>query len=205
MKRALLAVMFVVALASHANAAGPISFGLHLNGASINVDGPLKDAYNIGYGGGVHLDIGVIPIVDVRINGDYITFSLDDTKTKNYVASVNPGTVAGSFGLDGGRINILSIGVNGKVGLPTPLLSPYATGGLGMARISFTDLTVSYPGFQPATFPGGGSQTKFSANLGAGADLKLAIITIYLELKYTWIFTDGATSTYVPVTLGVTF
>jgi len=46
-------------------------------------------------------------------------------------------------------------------------------------------------------------ETKFSANLGAGVDLKVGI-ELYVEARYTWIFTSGETSTYIPVSIGIT-
>jgi len=51
--------------------------------------------------------------------------------------------------------------------------------------------------------PGVPSQTKTMFNLGAGVDFHLGI-TLFVELRYTWILTDGETTTYLPVMLGVT-
>jgi opacity protein-like surface antigen len=84
------------------------------------------------------------------------------------------------------------------------VLSPYLTGGVGVASVSTSDLTIKYQGVPYTAAPGSSSGTKTSLNIGAGVDLNL-ILTIYLEAKYTVIFTEGESSSFVPVSLGVTF
>lgn len=204
----ILAIVVVVVLFGSlpSYAAGPVSFGLQATGANLNVEGPFKDAYGFGFGGGVHLDINLPVLLAVRVQGDFVTFSPDEGKYRDAVAAQFPGLFnPADLSIDGGRINILSAFVNGKLTpLPIPVLKPYATGGVGIASLSVTDLTVKYQGNQ-APVAGMGSDTNFSANLGVGADLDLYVVTIFLEVRYTWIFASGGTSTYVPVSLGVTF
>jgi opacity protein-like surface antigen len=204
MKRTIALLAVAVLCSADASAAGPVSFGLHLNGAQTTVSGDLKDAYQFGIGGGLHADINVIPFIGVRVSGDYISFSLDNAKAREVFARLNSGTDVGAFTIDGGRLGILSFSVNGTMSLPSPVLSPYVTAGIGIASFSSSDLTVGYPGLQPFKRAGTSSGMKTAFNLGAGVDLNLAVVTLYLEVRYMWISTEE-TSTHAPVTLGVTF
>lgn len=213
MKLAALCCLFVVASVAFAqpNPIGAkVSFGIQGNATSINLPGPvingtqpLKDVYGGGYGGGVHLDVG-LAMFSFRLSGDYITFAPDNDLYRNALAQL-AGQAASQFSIEGGRINIISGTVNGKMQfLPLPIVSPYLTGGIGLARISADETKVVFAGQPSTAFSGFSSETKTTFNLGAGVDLNVGV-ALYLEAKYTWILTDGETSTYVPVTLGVTF
>lgn len=190
---------------------GPsVDLGVHANltvlslpGPEINGTRPLSDVYGTGFGGGVHLDVSFL-VFGLRLSGDYITFSPDQDKYRNALASL-VGQAASQFSIDGGRVNIISVSANGKMDvLPLPIVSPYLTGGIGLARISADGTNIVFQGQPYNAYPSFSSETKTAVNLGAGIDLKLGI-TLFVEAKYTWIFTEGQTSTYVPVTLGVTF
>lgn len=88
--------------------------------------------------------------------------------------------------------------------LPLPVVRPYLTGGAGLAWLSVEGTKTSIAGVPGRTFPSSRQSAKTSLSLGAGADLSLGV-TLFVEARYVWIFTEGETSTYVPVTLGVTF
>lgn len=72
--------------------------------------------------------------------------------------------------------------------LPLPVVKPYLTGGGGFARLS----------------GGGADDTKPSFNVGAGVDLSF-ILTAFAEVRYNWILTEGESTGYIPLTVGVTF
>jgi opacity protein-like surface antigen len=197
-----IAALLVLSAASYA--ASPVRFGVQATGANVNVPKPLNEIYGFGYGGGVHLDFNLPVLLSFRLQGDYVRFSADQGKYQQLLASLVGGTVASDFSIDGGAISVWSVYANVKSNfLPLPLISPYITGGAGVANLSAADATVKYQG-QPVTgVPGLGGETKFSANLGAGVDLKLGV-ELYVEARYTWIFTSGETSTYIPVSIGIT-
>lgn len=199
----LLTAVAVLVCATATYAAGPVGFGVQATAANVNFEGPLKEIYGFGFGGGAHLDINFLPIVSLRVQGDYVSFSPDRGKFAALLAN-SAGVPASDISVDGGRINFISANANVKVDVaPLPILSPYVTGGAGITSFSTSDLTVQYQG-TPVAATKPDSQTKFSANLGIGTELDLVAVKLYLEARYTWIFTEGSTSTYIPVSLGVT-
>jgi opacity protein-like surface antigen len=180
------------------------AFGVHANLANLNVSGPLEEVYGMGYGGGAHLDVQ-FAVLSLRLSGDYITFSPDNDKYQAFVRSL-PGFSTATIKVDGGRINIFSGNINAKLPfLPLPIVSPYITGGIGLVNLGADDANVTVNGTSSGSIPGVKGQTKTAANAGAGVDLKLGAFTLFAEGKYTWIFTEGETSTYIPFSIGITF
>ncbi len=208
MKRALLlcCCCCLIVFGSQAQSDLGVRFGVQGNYANITIESvdQLKDVYGPGWGGGAHIDFS-IPMFTFRLNGDYLAFAADNDKFRDGLALIN-GVPASDVSVEGGRIDIFSLALNGKFSFlqGLPIVSPYITGGFGMARLTFNETKVTYLG-QPQDFPGTSSQTKPQFNAGAGVDVNLVGIAMYLEAKYTWVSTEGETSTYVPVTLGVTF
>jgi hypothetical protein len=208
MKR--LAVLLILALmsSSFAFSAGTIGFGAQLDYANLNVPEPLKSAYGSGFGGGLHVDFR-FGIATLRVNGDYISFGADQGSLQNTIYNSAGGDASGAdkaaIGVEGGRINILSFGANGKFALPNKGVSPYAIVGLGSATLSMSDLKVSYQGAPVAGNFTADTKTKFMVNAGAGVDFPLGGLALFVEAKYTWIFTEDEASTFFPVTIGVTF
>jgi opacity protein-like surface antigen len=107
--------------------------------------------------------------------------------------------------ISGGGLGILTLAVNGKMPvLPLPVITPYLTGGIGLAWVNRDEVTTSITGFPGNKFPSSSQSGKTSVDVGAGVDIKIGI-ALFFEVKYAWIFTDVSNSTYVPVTVGVTF
>lgn len=205
-------LLVLTAISSQALALGPgFAFGVHANFTSSSFPGPstsglnqqVSSAYGVGWGGGVHLDANLM-LFSVRLTGDYIHYAIDETKFRN---SFRPlfGSAADQMSVSGGGLGIVALAVNGKMPiLPLPIVTPYLTGGVGLAWVNRDEVTTSIAGFPGNKFPSSTQSGKTSVDIGAGVDLKLGI-NLFLEVKYAWIFTDVATSTYVPVTVGVTF
>ena len=122
------------------------------------------------------------------MNGDYITFGADQDVWRDLIYNdavpLNPNLDKSAIGMDGGRISILSFGVNGKFSLPKMSVSPYAIVGLGSATLSTTDVSVSYQG-TPVNTTSTPSVTKLMVNAGAGVDFPLGKVAIFVEAKYT--------------------
>ena len=170
-----------------------------------DLSGAFQDIYGLGIGGGIHLDINLL-ILKIRISGDYLSLSPDKSKYQALLVKYL-GAGANAITIDGGRINIWSGSANVKLPIiPLPVISVYVTGGVGVVSLTMADVTVNYNGQKITGFPGLATQTKPAANAGAGVDLSLGGISLFGELKITWVFTDPKTSTAVPFgTVGITF
>lgn len=190
-----------------------VGFGVHGNATNFNLgtaQGDLQQVYGLGLGGGLHLDFD-IPLLSFRVSGDYISISPDQDKYKALAQKILPGV---NVAIEGGKIEMWSGNANLKlVLLPIPIIHPYVTGGVGLAQLKFQSATILLNG-QRIPVEGGDyakflaldSQTKTTANVGAGVDLVLGGLKLYGELKINWIFTDPKTSSQVPIgTIGITF
>ncbi len=173
-------------------------------GPNINGSNALKDVYGAGFGGGIHLDVA-FAMLSLRLSGDYLKFSPDNSKYQQALASVI-GTAANQFSVSGGGISMISGNLNAKMSiLPLPIVKPYLTGGIGLARLSVDDASIMQNGAASTLqIPGFSSGTQASFNIGAGVDLSIGV-TLFLEAKYTWVMTDPNTSTLIPVQIGITF
>jgi opacity protein-like surface antigen len=212
MTRFILAGALLISISSTALALGPgFAFGVHANFTSGNFPGPsvsgvnqqINSAYGVGWGGGVHVDANLM-VFSFRLSGDYIHYSIDETKFRD---SFRPlfGTAVDQMSISGGGLGILTLAVNGKMPvLPLPVITPYLTGGIGLAWVNRDEVTTSITGFPGNKFPSSSQSGKTSVDVGAGVDIKIGI-ALFFEVKYAWIFTDVSNSTYVPVTVGVTF
>jgi opacity protein-like surface antigen len=199
------------------SAMSQIKFGVQGDFVNFNVPGQLKDLvgggvggdlqsiYGLGYGGGIHFDVGTL-LLSFRLSGDYIFLSPDKDAYGSLLAKIFGGA-ASDFTIEGGRIDVISATANLKLGLlPLPVVHVYATGGAGLTRLSASSATLKRGNTTLANISGVPSQTKPSINLGAGADLSLGGLSLYGEVKITWILTEGQTSTEVPLaTVGLTF
>ncbi len=208
MKRVAILFLSMLMISSFALSQGLFSFGVHGSFANLNVAQPLHGAYSSGFGGGLHGDFR-FGIATLRLNGDYISFGADHdiytTLIYNVLLVDYPDLLRQDVKVDGGgTIGILTFGVNGKFNLPGRTVSPYVIAGLGTATLSVTDLSATLQGEPVTIVTGLSNQTKFMVNAGAGVDFPLGTVSLFLEVKYTWIFTDEKSS-YLPVTLGVAF
>jgi hypothetical protein len=213
MKHLLLCCVLVTASIASAQS---VKFGFQGNVADVSVYKPLNDVYGMGYGGGIHLDVKFI-LFSFRASGDFLTFAPDVNKYKNAAAQLLGASAAG-IAVDGGRINVVSGNINGKITLlPLPLISGYLTGGVGMVNVSFSEAKVTLNGNPVVKVPAVKGETKPAVNAGIGADLDLGDLSLFAELKYVVIFTQGGEIiqgvkvtdegkiTYPFLTVGITF
>lgn len=209
MKRLALLLLFTFMIPSFSFSDGLFSFGVHGNFANLDVAEPLHRVYSTGFGGGLHGDFH-FGVVTLRVNGDYISFGADHdlytTLIYNAILADYPDFLRQEVQVNGGgAIGILSFGLNGKVNFPGSVVSPYATAGAGMAALSVSTINATIQGAPATIVTGLSNQTRFMTNLGAGMDVPVGTLTLFLEAKYTWVFTKNEKSGYIPVTLGVTF
>jgi len=76
-------------------------------------------------------------------------------------------------------------------------MKPYLIGGGGMYRSKASFSVLGFSGSATSTDPG--------IQAGAGFDFKLSGFSTFLEAKFVNIFSDGNSTTYVPITFGVRF
>jgi opacity protein-like surface antigen len=192
-----------------------VSFGIQGNALNFNTEGVANDIYGLGLGGGIHLDLGT-PVIGIRFQGDYIFLNPDKDKYTAYATQLLGAALAAGASIDGGKMEIWSANANAKlVLLPLPVVHIYATGGIGLASISFNEATISLPSLgvsrklteqEIGDLIGIDKQTKMTTNVGAGVEIALGGLTLYGELKLNWIWTKPHTSAQIPVgTVGITF
>jgi len=209
MKRLVLLLCCVLMVSALSRA--QVSFGVHGNALNFNTEGYANDVYGLGLGGGIHLDFGT-PFLGLRISGDYMFLNPDENKYRAAAMDISP-SLGQSLTISGGRMDIWSANINGKlVLLPLPVVHIYATGGVGLASITFQEATITVSGLPPQTISDPGQylgldkQTKMTTNVGAGVDIALGGLTLFGELKVNWIWTKPNTSSQIPVgTVGITF
>lgn len=207
MKHLLLFCTFLAVGTAGAQTLGPkVKVGLHGTVATVSIPEPLNEVYGTGYGGGVHLDVKFL-VASVRVSGDFMTFSADNDKFRAAVAPY-VGAIPAGVTFEAGRVNVLATSVNGKyVVIPLPIVSPYVTGGVGLASVSVGEGKVLLNGVPVAgaSIPAVKGETKASVNIGAGVDLDFGDISLLVEARYTWIFSEGDKVKYLPISFGVTF
>ena len=74
-------------------------------------------------------------------------------------------------------------------------VKPYVLGGVGMYNVKVTVPSLSIDQ----------SETKFAFGVGAGLEMKMTSMSLYLEAKYMNIATSGSATTFIPITVGLRF
>lgn len=184
MKRLSLAVA-VAALAVFSGTAAAqsnkaVSLGLSL-GAAIPV-GDISDFYTTGYNGTVSLGLkSVGSPIGLRIDGMYNKMSVRDDATI---------TIPGQGFVE--SVSIASANANLVYSLPGRGIMPYVIGGGGIYSTK-----VNGEGFDLD------SRNKFGVNGGIGAAFPLSGFNTFIEARLHHIFSDGASTQFIPVTFGI--
>jgi opacity protein-like surface antigen len=179
-KKTILTMIAVAGIAAAAPAAQSQSYNPFQIGASGGIafpTGDLGNATNTGYNIGIVL--GYKPqLMPLAIRAE---------------AAYN------QFGLQGGGGNIDIPSFTGNLAYELPLgmsFTPYAIGGAGLYRPS-------------AGFSGGGSteaENDFGWNIGGGVKIPLSSsFETFIEARYNSVKSNGATFSFIPVTVGVLF
>ncbi len=223
----LLCALLVMAIPATALAQGsPFSFGIQgditnvnvgggdvtaikiSNGSVAGIGGNVQDLFGIGYGGGLHVDLNA-GLLTFRLQGDYITLSPDQSKLQSQIAQITgSANLASQFTVSGGKIQIYTAAVNGKLTLfPIPFFRVYGTGGVGLAALTVDEATIALNGNPVYTVKPINSQTQFAYNLGAGVDIGSGQgFALYAEVRLNFVTTSPKTTAQVPVgIIGLTF
>jgi opacity protein-like surface antigen len=200
MKKYVFVMVALFAFASVASAQVPNPISLHFGGAISIPNSPdaFADAYKTGYHGWAGVGYKVMPNLQIVGKIEFHTFKLD----------VDSDPLLLGTDISGGKNNMWMFGVDGRYSfaMPTSPLKPFVLGGLGFARMSMTDLEGSNPliasfnEFKPE------AQTDVYFNVGAGVELKTAPMwNMFLQVRYVSVATEGSSSSFIPVSLGVKF
>lgn len=144
-------------------------------GATIPV-GDFGDAFTTGYNGTASLMFKSFGSpIGLRVDGMYNNLSFKDDNSIDAV--------------------ILGANANLVYSLPGVGISPYLIGGAGVynMKLDFNDGADSE------------SETKLGVNGGVGASIPLSGFNAFIEARYHHVFTDGAATQFVPVTVGISF
>jgi opacity protein-like surface antigen len=184
----LAAILFAAsgAIARTAQAqANPISFGV--TGGATKALGDFGDNVDLGYhvGALVQWKGPELPI-GIRVDGVYHRFSVNDQGLTD-------------SGLNDASISITAGTVNGGWMFPTESsapMSPYLIGGVGFYHIS-----ASCSDCEGVT----ATSNNFGLNGGAGLQFPLSGFSAFVEARYHHIFTDGGSSSMIPISVGIVF
>ena len=200
MKKWMFVLLALTAFGSVAMAQVPNPISLHLGGAVSVPNSPqaFADAYKTGFHGWGGLGYKFMPNFQVVGKVEYHRFALD--------VDANP-LLAGED-ISGGHNNMFMYGLDGRfsLGLPQVPVTPYILGGAGFARMSMTDLegssslVASFNEYKPE------SVTEMYYNVGAGVELKTGpMMSLFLQVRYVSVATEGESSSFIPISLGLKF
>ena len=133
---------------------------------------------------GAHLDIGIIPVIDVVASAEYAWETV-----KGFMPGVD--LTYGDFSLNGTAIYKFSV----------PVVSPYLGAGLGLHRLVYSWDGDSGPVILPD------DQTKMSWHGLGGVSLNFPALpfTVFVEGRYTSLQTEPDNTDFTSILGGVTF
>jgi opacity protein-like surface antigen len=163
-------------------------------GLSFPMSDGLKSVQNTGFHGSVGVGFNAMPMLQIVGKIEYHSFAADQAEY-----SLALGTTED---VKGGTFAPLMFGVDGRYAfsLPAAPFAPYAFGGIGLARISWSDITY---GSTTLSFE---DQTKMYFNVGAGVEFDITpAASLFVQGRYVNIATEGEATTMIPFTVGLKF
>jgi opacity protein-like surface antigen len=192
-RAAILAAAVFTAAAAFAHPAqaqaNPISFGV--TAGATKAVGDFSDGVDLGYHvGGLVEWSGLDLPFGVRLDGVYHRFSVNqDALTGSGVNDANVSITAGT----------LNAVFKFPAGTGSPV-TPYLIGGVGFYHISASATCNDCGGLSVSD-----SQNKFGLNGGGGLSFPLTGFSAFVEARYHHIFTDGGSTSMVPISVGIVF
>ncbi len=157
-----------------------------------------SDYWKMGFnvGGGVGFSISKNTTLSGSI--DYSSFGIDEDGVLKSNGLSNTGV-----SISGGAASILTIMGNAKILLTSDAsnIAPYIVGGLGFFNISTNDIKIAYMG--DVDVLEGSSELAFSLLLGAGFQFPIGNSSIFLEGNYHIGFTEGSSTAFFPIKVGL--
>ena len=198
MKKALITVAALLLMSAGVSAQVENPISLYVGGAISIPNSPeeFSEAYNTGFHGSVGLGLAVMPSLQVVGKVEYHRFGLDVTQDME------------DMGVTGGHNNMWMYGADARhsFGLPAAPIKPFLLGGVGFARISASDLEGTGDLVAGLNELNPDAETNLYLNLGGGVELKTGpMFSFFGQVRYVTVDTDGESSSFIPVTLGLKF
>jgi len=201
MKKLLMILAILFAFGASASAqmpSSPVSF--YAGGALSIPTAPdsFKDTFKNGYHGMLGVGFDVSPMLELVGKVEYHTFKFDFDGSEVFSTDYSGGT--NKMWMFGGDLKF-------SPSLPALPVSPYVLGGLGLANIKQSEFdgptSLALDLFNEAISD---SQTKLYWNMGAGFTLKTGpAFSLFAQARYVNITTEGESSAFIPVTVGLKF
>jgi opacity protein-like surface antigen len=200
MKKVLFIAAAAFIMSAVASAQVPTPVSLYVGGAISLPSGPeeFSDAYKTGFHATVGVGLKAMPNMQIVGKVEYHRFALDFDQDP---------LMAGED-ISGGNNNMMMFGADARysLGLPAAPVKPFFLGGFGIAHISMSEfdgsstLVTGLNDIQPD------AQNKLYYNIGAGVELKTGPAwSLFGQLRYVSVATEGKSSSFVPITLGLKF
>ena len=158
-----------------------------------------KDYWKMGIGFGGGLGVQINPSLEVIGKFYYNSFGAD------WDAIFGP--LASLVTIEGLDFQVMEFGAdvkylfNAKAGTP---FAPFLVLGVGASSVSFSDVTVSAEGVEEVTVPSGIDESAISLSAGVGFDYMFSPKAgIWVETRYMMIATEGESTAYLPIRVGL--
>ena len=195
MKKLLLTLIVLIVFALGANAQVPSPFSFYAGGALSMPASPegFDAAYKTGWHGMVGAGYKVMPALQIMGKAEYHTFGFD---------------FGDDVGLEGGNYKVMMFGADGRftINMPAAPVAPFVFGGAGLANVKMSEFEGPslVTSVLNASLPE--DQNKMYFNVGAGFEMKASpTIKLFAQARYVGIQTEGETTAFVPITLGLRF
>jgi opacity protein-like surface antigen len=172
-------------------------FSVYANGGLTMVSSPeeFKDFHKLGFNFGAGIGFKAVPMIELVLKGEYHPISKD----WEFVDDLD--------GISGGKVKIITFGVDARISSPSLILpiKPFGFAGFGLAKLK-QDAIVIDPlvDLGNIIIPEYENQNKTYFNIGGGIEFGTGI-KMFLQAKYMYIKTDGEDLKFIPVSFGIKF
>lgn len=183
---AVAALAITAGVAAAQAAVNPFSLGI--SGGAVVPTGEFGEDFETGYA--VNGIIGLrLPAVPIAFRGE-VGYARNNAKISDDVRLRTISGVANAvFNLAAG---------------PTTMIRPYLIGGVGAYNLKFDVEGVDEDELEEVLGENT-SETKLGLNGGIGVELPLSGISVFGEVRFTSVFTEGSNLNFVPITVGIRF
>lgn len=154
-----------------------------------------SDRATLGFGGGLGLAMQMVPRVGVQLSVEYTTFGADENGLRRVYGQ------AEDVGVIGGEISLLYAAATVRVDVVRlPAIQAYVSGGAGFFRYAPDQVQFDNVIYKRETENTGGFHG------GIGVDVPVgSLINVFADATYVVGATEGESTAYLPLRLGLIF